>query len=141
MKSLAIILTCFLFAMTTNAQEQTDKWQIKWNGKAILSTAAESEKDNVRKVDFNENTVLALSYKEATPKADWARSFLLFDEGDNELLRKENVSMTKIGSEELKKAIGNNKTIRIYTISLPTDPQMAAQVRVRRVHLCTLVLN
>ena len=141
MKSFALILSTILFAMSINAQEKSDNWQITWNEKVILSTASENQKANVKNVDFKESAVLGISYKEAEPKADWSRSFILFDESDNELLRKENKSMTKIGSEELKKAIGDKNTIKIYTVSLPTDPNMAAQVRVRRVHLCTLVLN
>jgi hypothetical protein len=123
-----------------NAQEKADTWNIKWKGEVILSATAENEKENVKSVVLDDASILVVRYKEAVAKADWARSILIFGEGDNELMRI-NSKAAKIGAEELKKAIGNNKTIKIYTVSLPTDPEMAARVRVRRVHLCTLVLN
>jgi hypothetical protein len=140
MKTLTLVISYLLFAMTINAQEKTDTWNIKWKGEVILSATAENEKENVKSVVLDDATVLVVRYKEGVAKADWARSILIFGEGDNELMRINNKA-AKIGGEELKKAIGNNKTIKIYTVSLPTDPEMAARVRVRRVHLCTLVLN
>lgn len=81
-------------------------------------------------------------YKEAKPAAGWIRSLMFFDENDNDLLRKDSISATtKIDNAAIKQLFAGKKKIRIYTISLPTDPNLAARIRVRRVHLCTLELQ
>lgn len=141
MKTLILVLTYLSFSMSINAQEKMDSVKVKWNRNVIFSGAVESEKDNTVKFSFNEGSVLEIIYKEAERKADWTRTLLIFDNSDNELARFENGYKTKLGGDVLKNIIGNNKTLKVYTISLPTDPEMAARVRVRRVHLCTLVLN
>ena len=66
---------------------------------------------------------------------------MFFDENDQELSRKDNTRNAKITAAELKKLFGDKKKIKIYTIAVPTDPDLAARVRVRRMHLCTLELN
>ena len=125
---------------------QTDSWKIKWNKKTILETGKENEIVNTKKIkrtDLDKNYYLEIAYKEADSKKEkeWTRSFLLFDENDVELLRKDSTRKVKINAAELKKIFAGKKKIRIYTIALPTDPNMAARVRIRRVHLCTLELQ
>jgi hypothetical protein len=141
-----LLLLVFLGAYTmTNAQTQ-DSWKIKWGNKALLSASTENEKANTRslkKTDLSKNAFLEIDYKEADPAKEkkWVRSFLFFDENDNELLRKENTRNLKLSSAELTKLFGDRKKLRIYTVSLPSDPALAATVRVRRVHLCSLELK
>jgi hypothetical protein len=123
-----------------------DSWKITWNKKVILQTSKSDEAVNIRKIksgDLKKNYTLEISYKEGDPKKEkeWIRSFMIFDEKDAELLRLDSTRQAKISAAELKKLFGESKKLKIYTIAVPADPNKAATVRVRRVHLCTLQLQ
>lgn len=120
-------------------------WEIKWNKKIILETGKENEAVNIRKLkssDLKKKYFLEISYKESDTQKEkeWKRSFIFSDENDSELLRKDSTRNIKIPAAELKKLFGNKKKIKIYTLAIPTDPDLAARVRIRRLHLCTLEL-
>ncbi|HEX7905285.1 MAG TPA: hypothetical protein VF487_15540 [Chitinophagaceae bacterium] len=142
MKNLLLLLTFLSTAFLSQAQ---DSWKIKLNQKVLLSAAAEDEAKNTKKIkriELNKPGNLEVLYKEMPVKTGWQRSLLLFDEKDMELWRKDNSkAITKISNATLKKLFAGKNKIEIYTISLPTDPNKAAAVRVRRVHLCTLELK
>ena len=144
MKKLLLFLNFSLITMSLFAQ--TDSWKIKWNKKIILETSKEDETANTQKInlaDRGKACFLEISYKEADPKSVKAlrRSFLLFDENDKQLLKKDSTRSATISAAELKKLFGDKTKIKIYTVAIPTDPRLAARVRVRRVHLCTLELQ
>jgi len=125
---------------------QSGSWKITWNKKVILQTTKSDEAANTRSLkasDLKKNYVLEISYKEADAHSakEWIRSFMVFDESDKELFRKDSTRNLKITAAQLKKLFGDKKKIKIYTIAIPSDPDMAAKVRVRRVHLCTLLLQ
>jgi hypothetical protein len=125
---------------------QASSWQIKWNNKTLLETGKENEAINTKKIkkaDLAKKCFLEIIYKEADPakEKEWVRSFLLYGDTDNEVLRKDSTQTIKIPAAELKKLFSTQKKIRIYTTAIPSDPNMAARVRIRRVHLCTLVLQ
>ena len=147
MKKMFVLLTLGLTYLIINAQTaQPDSWKITWNNKVILETNKSDETANVRKIkssDLNKSCFLEINYKEADAKKEkeWIRSFMLMDENDKELLRKDSTRNVKIAAAELKKLFGEQKKVKIYTIAIPADPGLAARVRVRRVHLCTLELQ
>ena len=123
-----------------------DNWKIKWNKKVILNATTENETKNIKKLkkaELSKRYSLEINYKESDPAKEkaWNRSFLFFGDNDNELLRKESVRNVTLTAAELKRLFGDQKKIRIYTMAIPTDPDLAARVRVRRIHLCTLELQ
>jgi len=146
-KKMTIFLSLSFVYMLGQAQNaQPDSWKITWNKKVILETSKSNEAANVRKIksaDLNKNYTLEISYKVADVKKekDWIRSFIFFDETENEIARRDSTGIWKITSVELKKLFGDKKMLKIYTIAIPSDPNLAARVRVRRVHLCTLELQ
>ncbi|HET6995580.1 MAG TPA: hypothetical protein VFI06_11395 [Chitinophagaceae bacterium] len=147
MKKIFTVLTLGLALSSFKAKNaEPDSWKITWNKKVILQTSKSDESANTRKIksgDLKKNYTLDISYKESDPKKEkeWIRSFMIFDEKDAELLRKDSTRQAKISAAELKKLFAANKKLKIYTIAIPSDPEMAARVRVRRVHLCTLQLQ
>jgi hypothetical protein len=147
MKKIFLLLSLSFAYMLPQAQSlQSDSWKITWNKKVILESGRNSEIANTRKIkaaDLKKSYVLEILYKESYPKKEkgWIRSFIFFDETDQELSRKDSTRNTKISAVELKKLFGDKKKIKIYTIAIPSDPDLAARVRVRRVHLCTLELQ
>ena len=144
MKKILLLLSLSFVYMLPQAQKaQPDSWKITWNKKVILETSKSDETANIRKIkaaDLKKNYVLQITYKESDPKKikEWNRSFMFFNESDNEISRKDSVRNWKITAAELKKLFGDKKKLKIYTIAIPSDPDLAARVRVRRIHLCTL---
>ena len=147
MKKLSLILCFSLAYMLSNAQfPATDSWKISWNKKVIAETNNKTGSAGTAKIkaaDLKKNYSLDISYKEADAQKEkqWIRSFMIVDESDKELLRKDGIRTWKITSTELKKLFGDKKKIMICTIAIPSDPDLAARVRVRRVLLCTLELK
>lgn len=139
MKKLFLLLTLILTTLITDAQKNS--WNIKLNNKIVLSTTKEDEEKNIIKIKTQEEKkdgYLEIKFTEAEPDT-WWRSFLFYDEDDNEVLRKDSVTSYKIKLGLLRKSFSGKKLIKIYTTISPKDPNLA--VRIRRVHLCTLRLQ
>ena len=140
MKKIFLITTLIFVAMVTQAQEPRDSWKIKFNSKLLLSTSEENETQNVKKIpatEWKKNGYLEINFKEAYPNT-WKRSFLFFDETDEQILAKDSVRSVKLAVASLRKLYAGKKQVRIYTIIYPLNPDIA--IRIRRVHLCTLQL-
>lgn len=121
-------------------QDPQDSWKVKLNNKLLLATSKEDEKANIKKIkstEWKKSGYLEIHFKEAYPNT-WKRSFLFFDEQDEQLLAKDNVISVKLTIASLRKLFAGKKQIRIYTIVAPLNPGIA--IRIRRVHLCTLQL-
>jgi hypothetical protein len=139
MKFILLAFT-LIFATMVSAQ---DSWKVVLNGKNSLSTSTESEEKNVVNVkasDLSKKNDFVIAYTQKEKNADWQRSIIAVDENDHELLNKQTDKL-KIKNSELQALFKKSNKIRFYTISLPKDPAKRAVVRVRRVHLCTLVLK
>jgi len=120
-----------------------DSWKLCLDKNVLLSTSTEDQEKNIVKIslsELNKHKTFTVSYKENAPQKGWNRTITLYDEKDNEL-KKQASKKFAIKTSELKTLLNEYKTINIYTINLPTDPKLKAQVRIRRVHLCTLVLQ
>ena len=143
--SLATTLICLAAVLipALSFGQRSSSWTVKVNKKTILSASIESEKANLRKLkqsEWKKNGYLEVAYRETPVKKGWSRSIFLVDENDNDLLRKDSVSNFKVSLAELRKTFAGSSRIKIYTTSIPLDPELAARARVRRVHLCTIEL-
>jgi hypothetical protein len=137
---ISILLLASIFAVA-QPQDIPDSWKVKLNKKVLLATNHEDEKTNIRKVrrgEWKKNGSLEIAFKEAEPGV-WKRFFLFNDEDDNQALRLDSVTYSKISLASLRKLFAGKKEIRIYTTVAPLDPNVA--VRIRRIHLCTLRLQ
>jgi len=135
------ILLAFLLSFVSITVFAQDSWKLCLDRKTLLKTSAENEEENVVKLsssDLQKGRNFVLTYKEADPKNGWERTIAVYDEKDREL-KKQSGKKLSLKASELKSLFQKSKIIKIYTISLPTDPKLKAQVRVRRVHLCTLI--
>jgi hypothetical protein len=147
-RSFFIISLAFSWLLSPSQMQalKEDSWTIKWDKKVMLESRSENEAANTKKIKKDElakNCFLEIIYKESGPakEKEWNRSFLFFGDTDAELMRKDSTRNVKIPAAELKTLFNDQKKIRIYTIAIPTDPDLAARVRVRRIHLCTLELH
>lgn len=135
-----IVFLAAIFISITNSSAQMGSWTIKLNNKKVISTAKEDEKANCKKLkisDWNKNGNLEILYKESEPNT-WIRSFLFYDEDDNEIKRIDSTTHSTIPIKQLRNLFQGKKKLIIYTVIAPVDPSIA--IRIRRVHLCTLLL-
>jgi hypothetical protein len=139
------IYSLLIFIFTTMFANAQDSWKIKFNSKVVLSATTDDETTNTRKIKRTEldgKGSLDVLYKSSKPATEWIQSLMFYGETDNEVFRKDSVNgTTQIKLATLKELFGTKSKIRIYTIAIPSDPDLAARVRVRRVHLCTLELQ
>ncbi len=123
-----------------------DSWKIVHNGKVRLTATEESEGNRfaIKKSDLKTNGVLAIYIKENAPQKGWIRTVLAVDKNENELASGEG-NLVKIANAKLAPLASKSGTkagiIRLYTLSLPSDPAQAALVRVRRIHLATIQIK
>jgi basic membrane lipoprotein Med (substrate-binding protein (PBP1-ABC) superfamily) len=139
MKFVLVFLLCFI-AVSSLAQ---DSWKASLDKKVLLNTSDEDEKQNILKIsagDLIKSKNFTLNYKESTPQKGWERTIRLYDEKDNELKKQIGMKLS-LKTSQLKALLSQYKTVKIYTINSPTDPKLKERVRIRRVHLCTLILQ
>ena len=137
------ILFAFLLSFIGISAIAQDSWKLCLDKKVLLNAPGEDEKKNIVRIsvaDLNKSKTLTLSYKEGSPQKGWERTILMYDEKDNEL-KKQKGKKLKLKTLELKSLLNQYKTVKIYTINSPTDPTLKERVRIRRVHLCTLILQ
>ena len=126
--------------LTINTNAQTGSWIIKLNNKEIITTSVEDENKNCKKLknaDWKKTGNLEISFTENEPDA-WFRSFILYDEDQNELFRADSINSLSISLEKLRKLYSGKKALKIYTAIAPRNPAMA--VRIRIVHLYLFML-
>lgn len=140
MKTIFFCLSVLFFLFTG---APTDSWKVVHNGKTRLRAVAENEEKNmvrIKKTDLAKSGFLSVAYTEAVKQKGWVRTFRLYSENDEEV-EKYSGLLLKLPNARLRALAAKNKSIKLYTLSLPADPGKAAVVRVRRVHLCTIVFN
>ena len=140
MKLLFLLFQFFIFTSVVNAQHN---WKITHNGKAKISTSDENESRNrfsLRKADIAKPGSLWVHYMEWEKQKDWERYIGFFDEKENELYL-DTASVVQLTNKKLASITKGINKIKIYTWSLPTDPELAARIRIRRIHLATISLQ
>jgi hypothetical protein len=144
MKTILFLAFTFIMSLSNGQpQDATDSWKVEHNGKTKLKATAENEDKNVitiKKEDLKKTGTFLVAYKEVSSERGWQRSITLFDVKDNELLKSES-ALLKIPNSKLSSLANSHKILKIYTWSLPTDPAVAATVRIRRIHLCTILIK
>lgn len=139
----SFLFSVLLFSVFTAYSQNAAECRIILNKKTIFLAKQENEETNTATLklsDLKPNKNFIISYAEAKPEKDWKRVIGIYDESDEELIRKDAVTL-KLNTTQVRKWFTTNRKIKIYTWSLPKDPKEAARVRVRRVHLCTIVLK
>ena len=140
MKLFCLFLASFFISLSTLAQPG---WKVLLNGKTVLNTTVEDEAKNIiriKKTDLKKKRGLSVLYTEEAKKKNWEREIALYDENDRELIRQKGVQL-KLSNSALQSYFKNSKKIAIYTLAFPADPKLRAAIRIRRVHLCTLILE
>ncbi|MFL5772944.1 MAG: hypothetical protein ACJ75F_07295 [Flavisolibacter sp.] len=131
----------FLFALIPFTMSAQDSWKVQLNDKVVLKTSEENSEKNVIKISassLQKKKDFIISYSEGEKKKGWQRFITIYNDQDGELY-KQTGNKIKMKNSVLSSLFEKSKTLKVYTWSLPTDPKLKQTVRVRRVHLCTLV--
>lgn len=139
MKILFLLLLSLL-QVQVNAQ---NSWEVMHNSKNLLQADQEDATANVitiKKKEFRQKGFFCISYTGISSPKDWVRTIAFFDESGNELLRYQGWTL-RVNNAKMSSLGKIYNSIKIYTWALPSDPKIAATVRVRRVHLCTINLK
>ena len=144
MKILFLIAGLLAFFQINAQTSKGNTWTVEHNKTVRLTATGENEAKNTLTISsaaLKAEGQLYIDYAETKPMKDWKRTFAVFDEKDNELMSYSGSSF-KISNGKLRSlASDGTTTIKIYTWALPTDPELAARIRIRRVHLCTIELK
>ena len=119
-----------------------DSWKVKLNGKEVLISSVENEDKNsiaLSSADLKKKKNFNVTYLEKNKAKDWERFIVAVGENDELIKKKGNTFI--ISNAALQHLFNKSGSIKFYTWALPLDPKKRAAVRVRRVHLCTLVLK
>jgi ribosomal protein S24E len=141
MKKILMLLFTLNSAFMLQAQ---DSWKVYHNKSELKNIEEENESKNIISINsssLNKEGEFVLTYFEKEPQKDWSRFMAVFDNQDNELLQRKNLRMLKVSNATLKDLFKKSSTLHIYSWSLPNDPDLAARIRIRRVHLCTIELK
>jgi len=139
MKIFFAFLLSFIF---TSALAQ-DSWKVCLDKKTLLEASTEDEKKNTIKIsssDLKKAKTFVITYKESSQQKGWERTISVYTAEDQELKIQTGKKLS-LKTSELKNLLNQYKELKIYTLNSPTDPKVKMQVRLRRVHLCTLVLQ
>lgn len=137
---IALLLLTLSLSLSSLAQ---DRWKLHHGGKILVQALEENEAKNkatLTTAALKKPGFLLVNFTEEEKQQGWQRYIAVYDASDNELMQKPAASL-KLQNAQLRTWSKRAKKLRIYTWSLPTDPQKAALVRVRRVHLATLTIK
>ena len=138
-----IFIALLLMLGTINYAYSQDSWKIIHNSVLLLQSKEEDPAKNtfaIRIPSLSKAGFLSVTYTENPKQKDWKRTLMIVDENDSEFFRKEGSSV-KIENNLLRSYFKKSNVLKVYTMALPSDPEKAALVRVRRIHLATITLK
>jgi hypothetical protein len=140
----ALLLLAIVTSFSIHAQEGAS-WKIVLNKKAVLTATAEDTVKNkitIKKDELSNNAIFKIEYNEPknSPTRLWVRSIGLFDTLSAAVAQQDSVHTMQFYNKDLLKVLWNRKKVLIYTWAAPADKAMAAAIRIRRQHLCTIEL-
>lgn len=137
-----LIFTVLSLAFFTMAQSQ-ESWTIGFGKKTVLKKVTEDRVKNsftLSKSSVSGNSKLIIQLH----AVDTANNITLMANLDNGNTVKEweySGKTLSIPAVELKTLFGTESKLHFYYRSLPKDPEKAAVVRIRPVHVCTVTLK
>jgi len=140
MKKLFLLITVFIISMTIYGQQ---RWTVSHQKMVILKNVEEDPESNtitVTKSSLSQEGNLTFTFKINDGTVN--RTLMADDSSRVGIKSWENIKKTtSISNAELKKLFNGRTKIMFYFTEIPKDPAKAAVVRMRPVHLCTLVLK
>jgi hypothetical protein len=135
-----IFYTLFFLSISSCIMAQ-GSWKVYCGKKLMLKASVPDETLNrirLSEKELSSDSDLRIVYHEQQHQKNWNRFFTINNGDGEELKAFEKLDTLKIALNDIKHLLEDNGKLKIYTWSLPEDPELAARVRVRRVYLCSL---
>ncbi len=140
MKKTILLLSILCCSAVVFGQQ---RWTVSHQQKTILNNAGEDEKKNIiviKKASLSLSGCLTIRFKINDGTVN--RTLMADDSSRVGLMSWENVKKTiSIKNADLKKLFAGRNKLLLYFTEIPKDPAKAAVVRMRPIHICTLVLK
>ncbi|MBI3137160.1 MAG: hypothetical protein HYZ15_01100 [Sphingobacteriales bacterium] len=140
MKKTIVLLSILCCTATLFGQQ---RWTVSHQKKTILKNAGEDEKKNIiviNKATLSLSGCLTIRFKINDGTVN--RTLMADDSSRVGLKSWENVKTTiSVKNADLKKLFDGRDKLLFYFTEIPKDPAKAAVVRMRPLHICTLVLK
>ena len=139
-----IILLIILIAPFAHGQESAS-WKVYLGKKNILTGNSEDTSKNIislKKADLTNNGMFKIEYTEAknSTTKGWVRTIALMDSTSAMVAQRDSTNVLHFYNKDMLRILWSRKKVNLFTWAAPADPAMAAAVRIRRQHLCTIVL-
>lgn len=140
-----ILLSLLVITFFTKAQEGAS-WKIVLNKKSILNASGDEDslknRVQIKKSDLSNNNIFKVEYVEAKNSITkgWVRTIALLDTTSAIVVQQDSISLLQFYNKDMMKLLWTRKKVNVYTWVKPLDPGMAAAIRIRRYHLCTIEL-
>ena len=138
MKRLGTLFCSLILSSVLLAQ---GSWKVRFGGRAVVLTSTQdyTKKDvSTRTSDLKNKQARPVTSREAEKQNGWERTMTAYGSRDAEL-KKQKGNQFQLTGTALQSLFKKSDTLKVYTMALPTDPKLKAAVRIRRVHLCTLI--
>ena len=118
-------------------------WNVSYMGKSLLKKAPENPAKNVvtiKKSDLLKKGSFIITFN----KIDTSSNITLMadDENRSGLMSWENITRSvTISNANFKHLLANRKTIQFFYSAIPKDPAKAMLVRMRPIHVCTVMVE
>lgn len=137
------ILFLLAFVLSTGLLSAQQQWTVCFRGKTCLKNVEEDPAGNlirISKAGLAKKGDLTIRF--STDDGTVYRHLMADDQNRSGIKGWENIgSSFSVNTGELKKLFEGRKKVLFYFTEIPRDPEKAALVRVRPVHLFTLELN
>ncbi len=136
-----IFLLSLLASVTLFASAQTSS-SITYLGKKVLKNATENPEKNIIKIQRKSlnkpgNFIISFNNYDTAYK----RTVMVDDANRQGIKNFEEINKPlTISNKELKKLLTGRNKIVIYYSKIPSDPSKAAIVRMRPIHICTVIV-
>ena len=141
MKKISFHLLFIIISVMSFAQ---DSWKVHHNKIEVLNTSTSDPVQNVitlKQADLIAHGDFVVNYNEDKLQKNWIRYMGVYDGAENMVVQIKGATILKLPNKTLKDLLAMNSILKIFTWTLPTDPELAARIRVRRLHLCTIELK
>ncbi len=141
---LFFISFCILHSLAHS--QDAPSWKVILNKKVILTGKGEEDsvknKIQVKKSDLSNNNIFKLDYSNGNDKTmkGWVRTLALIDTTSTIVMQQDSITLLQFYNKDMMKILWSRRRLNIYTWTRPLDTGMAAAIRIRRFHLCTIEL-
>jgi tRNA U34 2-thiouridine synthase MnmA/TrmU len=142
MKYILILLTTFLLQ---DVEAQKGGLQVSAQGKTIYVNLKDEDTGKLLSVNSKLKSAatgkLTIVNSEWSKEKDWKRTFEIYDDTDQSILKvlpNKTSGKYKVSLKNIVSKLKKGETYSLYTMAIPKDPKKAAVVRVRRVFVCRI---